>query len=229
MLSTAGMHAGKLLENSRSHRALNRVKRRLIKKLEDQNLKWGSPIYLRIFKAENVLEVWIHNDDRFHLFNTYEVCTYGGKGLGPKCRQGDGKAPEGFYFVTPNQMNPYSSYHLSFNIGYPNRFDQAHGRTGGSIMVHGDCVSIGCIAMTDEKIEEIYSLAYAALKNGQPYFRVHIFPFRMTPERMKMYEKSEWIAFWENLKIGYDFFFDHNHNPPNVTIEKKKYVFNEID
>jgi len=121
-------------------------------------------------------------------------------------------------------MNPNSSYHLAFNIGYPNAYDEAHGRTGSYIMIHGSNVSIGCLAMTDEKIEEIYTLANAALDGGQPFFRVHIFPFRMTEARMRKAASSPHFPFWENLKIGYDF-FEESQIPPNVEVGEKRYVF----
>ncbi len=121
-------------------------------------------------------------------------------------------------------MNPNSRYHLSFNIGYPNEFDRAHGRTGSFIMIHGDEVSIGCLAMTDEKIEEIYTISAAALKAGQAFFRVHIFPFRMTPERMAEAEATEWLTFWRNLKTGYDL-FETNRVPPEVGVKEKSYSF----
>ena len=125
-------------------------------------------------------------------------------------------------------MNPQSSYHLSFNLGYPNAFDRAHGRTGSFLMVHGNRVSIGCFAMTDARIEEIYTLADAALRNGQPYFRVHCFPFRMTAKRLMNLTKHEekWRSFWQNLKEGYDH-FEQTRLPPNVTVKDKHYHFTE--
>jgi murein L,D-transpeptidase YafK len=122
-------------------------------------------------------------------------------------------------------MNPLSNYHLSFNLGYPNSYDRLHGRTGSALMVHGSCVSIGCYAMTDKGIEEIFTLADAALCNGQPFFRVHIFPFPMTEENMRKHVNSKWYEFWKNLKEGYDFFEEGGHNPPNVEVKNKQYVF----
>jgi murein L,D-transpeptidase YafK len=144
--------------------------------------------------------------------------------LGPKQKKGDWQSPEGFYFVRGSQLNPFSQFHLAFNLGYPNRYDRAHGRTGSALMVHGDCVSAGCFAMTDEQIDEIYTLAEAALKNGQPYFKVHIFPFRMTAENMKKHRNSPWLAFWDNLKEGYDL-FEKYHYPPETSVRNKRYVF----
>jgi murein L,D-transpeptidase YafK len=185
----------------------------------------GSPIFIRIFKEEHELEVWTKTAQSFELARTYEICTYSGD-LGPKLREGDLQAPEGFYFVTPGQMNPNSRYHLAFNIGYPNAFDRAHGRTGGLIMVHGDCVSIGCFAMTDASIEEIYGFADASLRRGQPFFRVHVFPFRMSAANMERHEDPRWYDFWGNLKEGYDI-FERDRVPPNVNVENGRYVFDE--
>jgi len=212
--------------SSRSREAIARVSPDLKKELSDKGFSWGAPIYIRIFKKPKQLEVWLKKEAQFQLFKTYGICTYGWAGrLGPKVRQGDGQAPEGFYFVTPKQMNPLSSYHLSFNLGYPNAYDRAHKRTGGALMVHGRCVSIGCYAMTDKRIEEIYTLADAAFRNGQPFFRVHIFPFPMIDDNMEKYRHSEWIDFWRNLKEGYDFFENNGNKPPNVLVKDMRYVF----
>ncbi|MHB2149699.1 L,D-transpeptidase family protein [Calditrichota bacterium LG25] len=208
----------------RSRQAIKRVRPRLEREINQEGFHWGAPIFIRIFKESRTLEMWLENGNQYTLFKTYEICTYGWRDLGPKLQQGDGRAPEGFYFVRPGQLNPYSRFHLSFNIGYPNRYDRLHHRTGGAIMVHGSCVSIGCFAMTDSLIEEIYALADAALRNGQPFFRVHIFPFRMTKENMERYRNSRWIEFWQNLKEGYDY-FERRHAPPNVVVRNGRYVF----
>lgn len=212
--------------SARSRQAITKVKPRLELELKQKGLQYGAPIFIRIFKEEKVLEVWLRQGDHFALFKTYPICMYGSGGLGPKLRQGDGKAPEGFYFVTPRQLNPLSRFHLSFNLGYPNQYDRSHHRTGSALMVHGDCVSIGCYAMTDSTIEEIYAMADAALRNGQPFFWVHIFPFRITSENMKKHADPHWYPFWQNLKEGYDFFELHDHIPPNVHVRNERYVFN---
>ncbi len=212
--------------SSRSREAINRVRPSLEKELTNKNLEYGAPIFIRIFKEEMVLEVWMEGEGNFILFKTYPICTYGYGGLGPKTRHGDGKAPEGFYFVTPNRLNPLSNFHLSFNLGYPNLYDRQHGRTGSALMVHGSCVSIGCYAMTNNGIEEIYALADAAFRNGQRFFRVHIFPFRMNDNNMEKHKGSEWYSFWENLKEGYDLFESNGHIPPNVEVRNNEYVFN---
>jgi murein L,D-transpeptidase YafK len=193
--------------------------------LAGKDLEFGAPIFIRIFKKERLLEVWLKKDISFNLFKAYPICTYGSGGLGPKIRQGDGKAPEGFYFVTPSRLNPVSNFHLSFNLGYPNSYDIHHGRTGSALMVHGNCVSIGCYAMTDSGIEEIFTLADAAFRKGQSFFRVHIFPYKMTTENMEKYKENAWYGFWSNLKDGYDFFENNNRIPPNVEVRNGKYVF----
>ena len=213
----------------RSARVVNRVTQDLNAALETQGLTMGSPVYLRIFKEDMQLEVWVQDGKQFRLFRTYPVCTWGSGSLGPKNREEDGQAPEGFYFVTPGQLNPWSRFHLAFNIGYPNAYDRAHGRTGGAIMVHGDCVSIGCYAMTDQGIDEIYTLIEAAFRKGQPFFRIHIFPFRMSDENMGEHLKSEWFPFWENLKEGHDFFEAHGNVPPNVEVRNGRYVFDALE
>jgi len=183
----------------------------------------GDPVYLRIFKEEAELEVWMKHGERYHLIQTYPICAYSGD-LGPKLREGDRQSPEGFYYVTKSRLNPNSRFHLSFNLGYPNRYDRAHGRTGSFLMVHGDCVSIGCYAMTDEKIEEIYELVEQALEQGEKIVRVHAFPFQMTEANMQRHRGEKWYGFWENLKEGYEW-FERYHHPPNVTVKQKKYWF----
>ncbi|MCK5688895.1 murein L,D-transpeptidase [Myxococcota bacterium] len=212
--------------SSRSRQAIARVEAQLKKDLKKQGLSFGSAVYIRIFKEESQLEVWIQKEKSFELFRTYPVCTWGQGTLGPKQKQGDGQAPEGFYFVKPAKLNPVSSYHLAFNLGYPNAYDRAHKRTGDFLMVHGNCVSIGCYAMTNEKIEEIYAIIDAALRGGQSLFRTHIFPFRMTAKAMQKHKKSVWFDFWTNLKEGYDTFENNGNTPPNVEVKEGRYIFN---
>lgn len=191
--------------------------------LTNHGLSLGSPIFIRIFKETSELEVWLEKDGSFLLFKTYPICYFSGK-LGPKLKQGDKQSPEGFYFVPPRMLNPNSRFHLSFNLGYPNAYDRHHGRTGDFLMVHGGCQSIGCYAMQDEPIEEIYTLVQSALQNGQAFFRVHAFPFRMTDTNMQRHKDNDWHAFWQNLKTGYDYFEDKKI-PPNVELSGGKYVF----
>ena len=207
----------------RSDAAAKRVRVPLETALHAKGLRWGAPVFIRIFKEEKELELWVDDGKVFKHFKTWPICKYSGT-LGPKLNEGDGQAPEGFYFVPKTRMNPRSRFHLSFNLGYPNTYDRAHRRTGSALMVHGNCVSIGCYAMTDAGIEEIYSLCDAALMNGQRFFRVHAFPFRMTEANMERHTTSKWIAEWKNLKRGYDW-FEKTKRPPNVTVSGKQYLF----
>ena len=127
----------------------------------------GDQLYLRLFKQESILEIWYkHKNQQYQLSKTWKICTFSG-GLGSKKAEGDGKSPEGFYATQRNLLNPNSNYHLAFNIGYPNTYDRSKGYTGSYIMIHGKCVSIGCYAMTDKGIEEIYALVSQALSSGQ--------------------------------------------------------------
>lgn len=211
--------------SSRSQAAIARVAPVLTRDMAAQGLRFGAPIFIRIFKQSRELEVWAEWNDRFHLFRTYQICDYSGA-LGPKLREGYHQSPEGFYFVTPERLNPVSQFHLSFNLGFPNQYDRAHRRTSSYLMVHGNCVSVGCYAMTDEKIEEIFTLANAAFRNGQKFFRVHVFPFRMTEETMEAARESKWYAFWRNLKEGFDS-FERTRRPPDAIVHNKRYVFRD--
>ena len=186
------------------------------------NIKIGNPLYIRVFKEEKELEMWIRNDKgTYSLYKVFDICTFSG-GLGPKKKEGDKKSPEGFYYTKKSFLNPNSSYHLSFNIGYPNEYDRSHGYTGSLIMIHGNCVSIGCYAMTDKYIEEIYGIVEKTLNNGQEKINVDVFPFRMTQSNMNKHKKSEYYYFWKELKPGYDY-FEENKMPPKIIVENKKY------
>lgn len=193
--------------------------------LGKKGMKSRSPIFIRIFKEESELEIWkARSDGHFYHFKTYPICTWSGS-LGPKIKQGDKQAPEGFYKVPSYQMNPNSKYHLAFNIGFPNAYDKAHGRTGNFLMVHGKCSSAGCYAMTDALIEEIYGLARDAFKGGQKAFQVHAFPFRMTDENMFRHLGHPAYRFWKMLKVGYDD-FELTRMPPKIDVCGKRYLVN---
>ena len=209
--------------SERSRKVEQRVAPRLISELKAMDLEYGAPVFLRLFKQEKLLELWLLKEDKYSLFKTYEVAAASGD-LGPKLKEGDGQSPEGFYEVFPRQMNPSSSYHLSFNLGFPNAYDRSRGRTGSYLMVHGSFVSIGCYAMTDKRIEEIYTLCDAALRNGQRCFNVHAFPFRITSKNLSKYKDSKNYPFWLNLKQGYDF-FERERLPPRVSVINKVYLF----
>lgn len=188
-------------------------------------MKAEAPIFVRIFKEESQLEIWKAKDDgRFHLFKTYPICAWSGT-LGPKVTHGDKQAPEGFYTVTPGQLNPNSKFYLAFNLGYPNAFDRANGHTGDSLMVHGDCRSAGCFAMTDALIEEIYIIARESLQGGQREFQVHAFPFRMTAENMMRHRSDKWYGFWKTLKEGHDA-FEMTRMPPKINVCSRNYLVN---
>ncbi|RLA69331.1 MAG: 2-dehydro-3-deoxyphosphooctonate aldolase [Epsilonproteobacteria bacterium] len=187
--------------------------------------KIGDPVFIRIFKEESLLEVWIRTGTEYQHLKDYVICAYSGA-LGPKLKEGDRQAPEGFYKVKKHQLNPNSKFHLSFNLGYPNKYDRAHDRTGSFLMVHGNCVSDGCYAMTNDKIEEIYALVEGALQKGQKYVQVHAYPFRMTEEMMALFSENEWYDFWVNLKEGYDY-FEAEKLPPNIKVKKQLYTIHE--
>ena len=189
--------------------------------------KIGNPVFIRIFKEESLLEVWIRTGTEYEHLKDYNICAYSGA-LGPKLKEGDRQAPEGFYKVKKHQLNPNSKFHLSFNLGYPNAYDRAHDRTGSFLMVHGNCVSDGCYAMTNAKIEEIYNLVESALQKGQKYVQVHAYPFRMTEEMMALYSESEWYDFWVNLKEGYDY-FEAEKYPAHVKVKGKLYTIHEAN
>jgi len=217
-------------KSARSDKAVMTWTPKLETALAAKNLTLGNPVFFRILKTQNgepgdgELQAFIERaDGTFVHFKSWDICTYSGM-LGPKKKQGDRQSPEGFYFITPARLNPNSSYHLSFNLGYPNAFDRAHGRTGDFLMVHGDCVSIGCYAMTDTGIEEIYTLLKAALDGGQPFVRVHAFPFEMNAVNLEKYKSNPNYEFWKNLKQGWDH-FEQTNRPPNVEVQDKRYVF----
>ncbi len=213
-------------QTSRVAQIKERVAPTLINQVKKSGFKPGAPVFIRIFKESRELELWMrdHIGGRYRLFGAYRIATYGGQRLGPKLKKGDGIAPEGFYNVGARQLKPDSKFHLAFNIGYPNAFDKSLGRTGDYIMVHGSDVSIGCFAMTDPQIEIIYLLVEAALRGGQDEFQVHVFPFRMTAERLEKEKANEWYSFWTNLKEGYGA-FERDKIPPLVGSRDKKYVF----
>lgn len=195
--------------------------------LAKKGMQPGAPVFVRIFKEESELEIWKQRDDgRFYHFRTYPICNWSGE-LGPKQKQGDRQAPEGFYKISAGLMNPNSKYYLSFNLGYPNAYDRSWARTGDSVMVHGKCRSVGCYAMTDALMEDIYGLTRESLKAGQPYFYVHAFPFRMTNDRMAQMKKHKWYGFWRTLKEGYDY-FETYRLPPEVTICERRYLVNAV-
>jgi murein L,D-transpeptidase YafK len=214
--------AAPLGETARSRAAEARVASRLAGEMTAAGLRLGAPVFLRITKHPAELELWVEQSagGAFAKFRTYPICAYSGA-PGPKLRVGDGQAPEGFYAVGPGRMNPASAYHLSFDLGYPNAYDRSLGRTGSALMVHGNCVSIGCYAMGDAAIEEIWTAMAAAFRAGQPFVRVHAFPYRMDAPGVNDPRNQ---VFWANLKQGWDR-FAQTKRPPDVSVIGGRYVF----
>ncbi|MCF6100996.1 L,D-transpeptidase family protein [Mesorhizobium muleiense] len=200
---------------------------KILASMKAKGMTRTSPVMARIFKEEGKLEIWkAKTNGRYDLVASYDICKWSGK-LGPKYTEGDRQAPEGFYTVRPAQMNPRSSYHLAFNIGYPNVYDRANGRTGSHLMVHGACSSSGCYSMTDAQIEQIYAFGRDAFQGGQTEFQIQAFPFRMTAANMARYRKDPNYEFWKMLKVGYDN-FEITKVPPKVDVCEKRYVFNQV-
>jgi murein L,D-transpeptidase YafK len=194
-------------------------------KMETLNMDRGAPILIRIYKEENTLEVWKRDrTGKFALLSAYPICKYSGH-LGPKIFEGDHQAPEGFYDITPDQMNPMSGRYLAFNIGFPNAFDRSLGRTGSFLMVHGGCKSVGCYAMTDYAMDEIYGLADEAFGAGQEKVQLEAFPFRMTTQNLARHTDDPNMPFWQMLKTGSDAFLTTGR-PPTVAACDQHYVFN---
>jgi murein L,D-transpeptidase YafK len=210
-----------------SGRALQPLSDKMLSQIEQKNMTKESPILVRLFKEESELEVWKQDrTGRFELLKTYPICRWSGE-LGPKVKEGDRQAPEGFYTIMPGQMNPNSHYYLAINVGYPNAFDRAWGRTGGDVMVHGDCSSRGCFAMTDEQVGEIYALARESFFGGQRSFQVQSYPFHMTPINMAKHRNNPAMPFWKEIKVGYDH-FEVTHLEPRVDVCDKHYVFDAV-
>ncbi|MCU4178782.1 murein L,D-transpeptidase family protein [Bosea sp. BH3] len=194
--------------------------------MSSQGMTKDQPILIRSYKKESELEVWKRKaDGQYALLKTFPMCRWSGQ-LGPKVREGDRMAPEGFYAIAPQQMNPNSSYYVSFNMGYPNAYDRAHGRTGAHLMVHGACSSAGCYSMTDDQIGEIYALVREAQNAGQKAVQMQAFPFRMTPQNLAKHRLDPNIAFWKNLKEGSDY-FEVTGSEPSVSVAGGRYVFND--
>src|SRR5712675_2442071 len=233
LITSAALAAGVLLAGCNSDeislannaKANQPVPPKLVAQMTEKDMNLQSPILVRLFKQEAELEVWKQDrSGRFVLLKTYPICRWSGD-LGPKIREGDRQAPEGFYNITPAQMNPNSQFYLSFNMGYPNTFDKAHGRTGAHLMVHGDCSSRGCYAMTDDQIGEIYALARESFFGGQRAFQVQALPFRFTPTNFARHRNNPNIPFWRMLKEGIDQ-FEITRQEPKVDVCEKRYVFN---
>jgi len=220
-VALAGCNTNDVIPDGRAQAPLSPKTLALI---SEKNMDAQSPILVRIFKEEAEMEVWKQTrDGKYDLLKTYPICKWSGD-LGPKKKEGDRQAPEGFYTITPAQMNPNSNYYLAFNTGFPNAYDRSHGYSGSELMVHGDCSSRGCYAMTDEQILEIYALARESFFGGQSSFQFEAFPFRMTAMNMAKHRSNPNFAFWKMLKEGYDD-FEATRQEPKVAVCEKRYVF----
>lgn len=208
-----------------SARALKPLPPELAAEVDKRNMPRESPILVRIFKEESELEVWKQDTSgRYALLKTYPICRWSGE-LGPKVKLGDRQAPEGYYAITPGQMNPNSNYYLAFNLGFPNAYDKANDFSGDFLMVHGDCSSAGCYAMTDEQIQEIYALGRDSFLGGQKAFQVQAYPFRMTAMNLAKHRDNPAMPFWRMIKEGYDY-FEVTRSEPHIEVCEKRYVFN---
>jgi murein L,D-transpeptidase YafK len=220
-IALAGCEPSDIPTSGRSQAPLSE---KMLNDITSKNMDKDSPILVRLFKEESEFEVWKKNrDGEFALLKTYPICRWSGD-LGPKKKEGDRQAPEGFYTITPGQMNPASNYYLAFNTGFPNAYDRSMGYTGSELMVHGDCSSRGCYAMTDEQIQEIYALGRESFFGGQRSFQLQAFPFRMTAMNMAKHRNNPNFAFWKMIKDGYDH-FEASHQEPKVAVCERRYVF----
>jgi len=228
---------GTFLDNQKTYPRVREVisqKLESVQKLfEQKNVSFPPKnIFIRAFKQEQEVELWAQSSeqDTFQLLKTYKFCSSSGK-PGPKRMQGDLQIPEGFYFI--DRFNPVSNFHLSLGINYPNESDRIlgiKGSLGGDIFIHGDCVTIGCIPITDELIKEVYIITVYSKNNGQEKVPVHIFPARMFEANMEKLESNSTknISFWNNLKAGYSYFEKH-HIIPKISVNKTngKYILND--
>ena len=212
---------------SRSLAITEETQRNLGPELAKLHLRCGNPVVLRLFKEEAELEIWMkpENDPHFTLFKVYRIVASAGR-PGPKLREGDGQAPEGFYTVTSSALRPETKHHLGIDFGYPNELDRSLGRSGSDLTIHAGANAAGAFALSPAAMNEVYTLTDAAFRNGQDEVAIHLFPFRLTDARMDrvVAESSRWTDGWVNLKEGYDF-FENVRLPPAVDMESGAYAF----
>ena len=222
LLALAGCQDQDSLAGARAYRPISPETLAL---MEAKGTNKSAPMLIRTFKKEAEFEIWkMKADGRYALLKTFPMCRWSGQ-LGPKTREGDRQVPEGFYNITPGQMNPNSNYYLSFNVGYPNAYDKALGHSGGLIMVHGACSSAGCFSMTDQQIAEIYAIARESFSGGQKSIQMESLPFRMNAENLAKHRLDPNIGFWKQLKEGSDH-FEVTKLEPKVAVCNRRYVFN---
>ncbi|AHK20098.1 peptidoglycan meso-diaminopimelic acid protein amidase [Yersinia similis] len=190
------------------------------KELKQQLL--GSSVYIQIFKEERILELYAKLQGEYRLVQSYPICEFSG-GLGPKRREGDFKSPEGFYSINTRHLKPDSQFYRAINIGFPNDYDKSQGYSGKYLMIHGACKSIGCYAMTDAYMDEIFNYVKTAFIFGQEKVDISIYPFRMTEQNMQRHRNSSYSSFWRQLQPGYAYFVK-NRMPPPVSVSNGQYV-----
>jgi murein L,D-transpeptidase YafK len=191
--------------------------------LEENGFRLGAPAFIRVLKADSSLEVWMLKGARFQLYRSYSICKWSGV-LGPKLYEGDRQSPEGVYFITGGDLIVNARWHRAMNVGFPNPRDRALGLTGSGILIHGKCSSVGCFALTDDVVEDVYDIVQAALQAGQPRVPVHIFPFELTREKLAGVAGDEWSDFWKELKRGHDLFL-RDGLPPRTYVCNGRYAF----
>ena len=203
----------------------SRIEADLRKKLAAKGLTYGTPVHLMAFKESKELEIWLEEDGghKFRHFATLPICAFSGD-LGPKLREGDRQTPEGFYNLRHEFLHPSSAYHLAIDIGFPNSLDRSLGRTGSLIELHGACQSIGCYAMGNSGIEEIYLLVEQSFMRGVRRATFAAYPFRPTPERLAAERDHIWFEFWENIAGSYTKFMDLRR-PPHFIPLRGRYLF----
>ena len=233
-ISTSFIDFQKTLQ--RPSEAMSKSEAVLKKQFEDKKLVWPAKyVYIRSFKYDSQLEVWVKNDkkDPYKLFKSYRVCALAGT-LGPKRMEGDYQVPEGFYHI--NEFNPKSTYHLSLGLNYPNISDRILGdisRPGGDIYIHGSCVTVGCIPLTDPMIEELYTITAHAKNQGQDFIPVHIFPIKFTVKRSIDYlakltkDDTQLKDFTSHLEDAYNYFEKNKQVPVIMVSDKGEYYVND--
>ncbi|MEN9353825.1 MAG: hypothetical protein RL318_1150 [Fibrobacterota bacterium] len=210
--------------SARSVEVQERTEPRLKASFTEAGLEWGNGVHFRAYKDEAVFEVWVRKGKRYELWRRYPILARGIPGCGPKTTKGDFFVPEGFYRITASELRPNSQYHLGLGVDYPNEEDRKLGRTGAEIVIHGSDVSIGCIALGDSAIEEVWTVAIAAMNKGQASIPVHIFPFRMDAAAMRSHEGHFAIGYWKRLEPAYRQFEQDRSSPEMLALVKREYM-----
>ncbi len=188
-----------------------------------KDLKLGSPVFIRIYKNTSRMELWVQQGARYALFKTYGICRWAG-GLGPKMHEGDNQSPEGLYHISSEDLIVNPRWHRAMNINYPNRFDVMNGRGGSGILIHGKCASVGCFAIQDANVEEVYDAVRAALHNGQARIPVLALPFSFAKYAPAVEDTAKMNDFWSDLRRA-DILFDRDRLPPTAYVCDGRYYF----